>query len=145
MGKMTDKKEKAEKKIIDLASIDTVAGANKGFDVSIYHPGTLEDLGITITVLGKDSDLYRQKSTKMQQKRLDKLAKGGFRKKNMNIDGSDADAIRLLAECTTGWIGVIENKEEIPFSVDNAIDLYTKYPWMREQIDEAIADRSNFL
>ena len=41
---------------IDLASIDTVKGSNEGFDVNIYHPGTMVDLGITINVLGKDSD-----------------------------------------------------------------------------------------
>ena len=42
---------------MDLASIDTVKGANAGAEVKLYHPSTNEDIGITIRVLGKDSDV----------------------------------------------------------------------------------------
>ena len=45
-----------KKGTIDLATIDTVKGSNDGFDVRIYHPGTNEDLDITINVLGRHSD-----------------------------------------------------------------------------------------
>ena len=57
-----------KKGVIDLANIDTVKGANEGFDVQIYHPATNEDLGIVITVIGKDSDEF-QKITREQTKR----------------------------------------------------------------------------
>lgn len=132
--------------MIDLATLDTVAGANKGFDVKIYHPGTLADLGITITVLGKDSDEFQKISRRQQKKRLDRISKGGFRgATSLSSEETEKDGIELLAACTTGWTGVVIKGEDVPFSIDNAVDLYSKFPWIKEQVDTAIGDRANFL
>lgn len=131
---------------IDLSSLDTVAGANKGFDVKIYHPGTLADLGITITVLGKDSDEFLKVSRKQQKKRIDRLQKGGFRGiSGLSAEETEKDGIELLASCTMGWIGVVLEGEDLPFSHENAVEVYTRFPWIKEQVDTAIGDRSNFL
>jgi len=134
-------------KQIDLASIDTVKGSNEGFDVSIYHPGTLADLGIIINVLGKDSDEFQKVSRAQQKKRMAKMTKGGFRAQSMTPppEEIEADGLDLLARCTKSWSGVIVDGKEIAFSLDAAKTVYTRFPWMKEQVDTAIGDRAIFI
>ena len=134
-----------KKKVIDLATIDTVKGSNEGFDVRIYHPGTNEDLDITISVLGKDSDAFQKISRAQNKKRLAKMQKGGFRTTAAPLEEIESDGIDLLASCTTGWAGINVNGKEIEFSKDNALMIYEGYPWIREQVDTAIGDRANFI
>lgn len=134
-------------KITDLSTIDTVKGANEGFDVRIYHPGTNEDLDIIINVLGKDSDEFVKVSRAQNKKRLAKMTKGGFRSANMTPppEEIESDGVALLAACTKSWSGVIIEGKEIPFTTDAAIALYERFPWIKEQVDTAIGDRANFI
>jgi hypothetical protein len=135
-----------KKKGIDLSSIDTVKGANEGFDVQIYHPGTNEDLGVTINILGKDSDEFLKVSRAQSKKRMAKMTKGGgFRNVQIPIEEVERDGLELLAACTKSWSGVIENGKVIECNKDNAIDLYERYPWVKEQVDTAMGDRANFI
>lgn len=135
-----------KKGTVDLAAIDTVKGSNEGFDVQIYHPGTNEDLGITINVLGKDSDEFQKVSRAQSKKRLAKMQKGGFRTtQQAPIEEIEADGIALLAACTRGWSGIVIEEKPIPFSTDNAVMVYERFPWIKEQVDVAIGDRANFI
>ena len=133
-------------KKVDLAAIDTVKGSNEGFNVRIFHPGTNEDLDISITVLGKDSDAFQKVSRAQNKKRMAKMQKGGFRNVSpVPIEEIEQDGIALLAACTTGWTGVIIEGKEVAFSTDNAVMVYERFPWIKEQIDVAIGDRANFI
>jgi len=134
------------KKVVDLAAIDTVKGSNEGFNVRIFHPGTNEDLDISITVLGKDSDAFQKVSRAQNKKRMAKMQKGGFRSITpAPLEEIEQDGITLLAACTTGWSGVIIEGKEIPFSTDNVVMVYERFPWIKEQVDTAIGDRANFI
>lgn len=133
-------------KEIDLSSIDTVKGSNEGFDVQIYHPGTNEDLGITIHVLGKDSDEFIKVSRAQSKKRLAKMTKSGFRNTSpVPVEEVEQDGIALLAACTKSWVGVIVEGKAVECSVENAKMIYERFPWIREQVDTAIGDRANFI
>ncbi len=131
-------------KVLDLAELDTTKAANAGFDVSLYHPATNADLGITIRVLGKDSDEFRRISNAQNKRRLDRMQRGGFRVSMPSPEEMEQNAIELLASCTVGWTGVVLEKKPLPFSKENAKMLYTRVPWIREQVDAAIGDRANF-
>ncbi len=131
---------------IDLSSIDTVKGSNEGFDVQIYHPGTNEDLGITIHVLGKDSDEFIKVSRAQSKKRLAKMTKGGFRNTStVPVEEIDQDAIALLAACTKSWKGVIVDGKAVECTPENVAMIYERFPWIKEQVDTAIGDRANFI
>lgn len=56
-----------------------------------------------------------------------------------------ADSIRLMAKATVGWDGVGIGEDETAFSFENAVRLYTKYPFIREQVDAFITERVNFF
>ncbi len=131
-------------KAIDLANLDTVKGANEGFSVSIYHPGTNDDLGIKITVLGKDADEFIKLSRAQLKKRRDKLVKSGFRS-DIPIEEIEQDDTRLLAAMTKAWEGVIIDGKPVECNTENAIMVYERWPWIREQVNVAIGDRANFI
>lgn len=142
-------KERVEK-TIDLAALDTVKGSNIGFEVSIYNPATNEDLGLFITVLGKDSDEFQKVSRSQQKRRMEKMSKGGFRNTNIPIESVEADGIQLLAAVTKSWRQgekqtVTVDGEELACTKENAVAVYERFPWIKEQIDAAVGDRANFI
>jgi len=148
---------------MDLAKLDTAKGANEGFEVELYNPSTNEDLGIKINLLGKDSDEFQRVSRAQSKKRLARLTKGGFRSNaTPPIEEIEQDNIELLASCTRGWRTLAKKDKEgkvvepekttltvsgneLAFSKENAVDIYTRFPWIREQVDTAIGDRANFI
>ena len=123
----------------DLAKLDTAKVAEEGAELRVAHPTTGEDLGITITLIGTDSKTFRDISKSRATASLKKKTR------EIDLDQNESDAVELLAKCTKGWSGITENGKEVAFSFDNAVQLYTKYLWLREQIDRFMADRSNFL
>ena len=123
----------------DLAKLDTAKVAEEGAELRVAHPTTGEDLGITITLIGTDSKTFRDISKSRATASLKKKTR------EIDLDQNESDAVELLAKCTKGWTGITENGKEVVFSFDNAVQLYTKYLWLREQIDRFMADRSNFL
>ena len=123
----------------DLAKLDTAKVAEEGAELFVAHPTTGEDLGITITLIGTDSKTFRDISKSRATASLKKKTR------EIDLDQNESDAVELLAKCTKGWTGITENGKEVAFSYDNAVQLYTKYLWLREQIDRFMADRANFL
>ena len=123
----------------DLAKLDTAKVAKEGAELRVAHPTTGEDLGIIITLIGTDSKTFRDISKSRATASLKKKTR------EIDLDQNESDAVDLLAKCTKAWSGITENGKEVAFSYDNAVQLYTKYLWLREQIDRFMADRSNFL
>lgn len=137
---------------MDLKELDTVTAANAGLEISLRHPATQEPIGMHITVMGRDSDAFREMQAQQNRGRLDRAVRAGSLKKGMLREQVDRDAIRLLAACTRSWRqdgvegGTLTvDGVEVECTAAAAEDLYTKYPWVREQVDEAVMDRANFL
>jgi hypothetical protein len=144
----------------DLSSLDVVTGANEGFELELYNPATQEDLGIFITVLGKDSTEFRKLQAEQNQRRLDRAGRAGNVSKMLSERQIRADGIELDAACTKSWRTVTPDADgetehsksvilvagtELECTKQNAIKLYTDFPWIKEQVDEAILDRANFM
>ena len=123
----------------DLAKLDTAKVAEEGAELRVAHPTTGEDLGITITLIGTDSKTFRDISKSRATASLKKKSR------EIDLDQNESESVELLAKCTKGWSCITESGVEVPFSYENAVKLYTKYLWLREQIDRFMADRSNFL
>lgn len=144
---------------MDLSKLNTVEGANQGFELRLCDPATNDDLDIYITVLGRDSDEYRTLSNTQQQKRISKMSRSGtFKAGAVSTQEFERDALELLAAVTKSWRQVVKegdqskelttltvNGEELVFSKANAMRLYKEYPWVKEQVDAAVVDRANFL
>jgi hypothetical protein len=111
--------------------------------VELLHPATMEKLGITIRVMGKDSDRFKEISNKQNRARMAKAQKS--RKLEIDPDELDDAVVNLLAACTLSWDGMILEGESLDFTKDNAVMVYSRFPWIREQVDIAINDRANFM
>lgn len=129
----------------DLSTLDTVSGANTGVEVELFNPATTDNLGIFVTVLGRDSKTFQKLQAKQNRNRMVKMEKaGGFKIGRLSAEELETDAIELLAACTKSWRGVKVDGVDLDCNAENAGMLYARFPWIREQIDAAINDRANF-
>lgn len=130
---------------MDLAKLDLTEHANNGATMDVMHPITGEQLldangfPVTVTLLGADSTKMRQEMSDRAKRQLAKKPQS-----IQTIDEAEKLSAELLATITVGWSGFVENGEAIECNRENAIRLYTKYSWLRQQIDAFTTDRANF-
>lgn len=142
-----------KKQDLDLSTIDTVAACNKGFEVELKHPATNEPLGLYWTVLGSESDAFREFIKETLNTRIRKEAMAKKRGKDLEIrtmDEAEAETIDLLTVCSLGWRSGDKptlkfSGEDLAFNVPNVRKVLQTLPWIRKQLDEAIGDLENFM
>lgn len=97
-----------------------------------------------IELYSSDSDIARRHQQAIQRRRL---AQRG-RTIRITPEELEAEAVEFLASLTAAWhlVGLRGDHIDVPFSVENARELYAAAPlaWLREQVDEYVADRGNF-
>lgn len=129
---------------MDLASLEP----DDGTTVHLRHPVSREPLesetgaSITIDVAGMDSDAFRVRQRAITNKRL-----AGTARKPLTAEQLEEERIGTLVACVTGWSNIELDGEVLTFSRENVRRLLSrpKMSWVRDQLDEAIADRGNFL
>lgn len=109
----------------------------------MLDPVTNEPVGVFITLAGADSAIHRKATATIAKRRLSNTK--GFRNRALDPEKFEAEGIEVLAACTLGWKGVVVDGAPLPCSRDNAIMLYTRFPWLREQVDQFVSDRSVYL
>jgi hypothetical protein len=127
---------------VELSLFDTKTKGNTGVAIELLSLQTGRKSGATITVHGRDSDVYVQ----CLEERARQLMERAERKEPaLTSDERIEMGCELLARNTIGWEGLTENGEPIPFSYSRAFALYKMYPAIRRQIDAAIEDDKNFV
>jgi len=124
---------------MDLTQFDVVSPANEGVWMNLEHPVTGEPLDVRIKLAGIDSDYYKKELRKQQNKKFKK----GFRK--LSAEELEADTIELLVACTLDWEGVELEGQALECNPENVRKIYKRFPWIKEQVDNFINDRANFL
>lgn len=172
---MTEQKKASLPNAIDLADLDTAKASDKGAEIELLHPTKQTPLGIFVTVLGKDSEVFKSQVKSDINAAVRKEAFAKRRGKNidpMTAEEAEEKAIELLVLCTLGWRSetyerdsndaivkdgdgkrkVLANEpsitlggEKLSFSVINAKRVYTDFVWFRRQVDDAIGDLENFI
>lgn len=138
----------AKAKAFDLGALDTIEACNKPAEIEIRHPVTGAPTGVFISVLGKDSDVYRGRVRSLADQALRNQAAG--KAPIENIDGLERKNIDALVAATVGWRSgdepVINLKgEELEFSAANARKVYEALLPVREQVAEALNNLGNFM
>ncbi len=111
--------------------------------VTIRNPSPGEDLlndngePMQVFVVGSDSAAFRRIKSDMFAKNR--------KAKNVSFDRAEAQSLEVLALATTDFKNIQLDGEALEYSKQAAIDLYRAYPWIKEQVDEAIVNRSDFL
>lgn len=122
-----------------LAQFDTVSSANSGAKLELTDANgaavlKADGTPVTITLLGKDSDVWVKAENAARNRRL---AQGPRMK--LTAEALESEAISALAKVTTAW-----DFDDKPCTYENAVALYTRYPLIREQVDLFVGDRANF-
>jgi hypothetical protein len=99
----------------------------------------------TITLAGRDSEIYRKISRDLANKRAEAARAAGSNDFQPSDEDLESEALDLLTALTIGWNGISANKEPFPFSVENARKLYERLPWLREEVDRFVGNRANFM
>ena len=129
---------------IDLAALDTRKGADVGFHLALRHPISNEPLGLWIHLLGADSEAYQEQLREFRRRRADALKRN--LRANLSAAEIEAEGLELLAAVTRGWSdNMTLEGEKLAFSPDAARKLYERFPWIREQADQGVHERANFL
>jgi hypothetical protein len=100
---------------------------------------------VTVTVLGPDSAKYRHHQNIALRKRIEDAAASGTGIANVDSEESLSQAINLMAAITTDWTFKNAANQPIPCTHEAAVALYTQFPSIRDQIDQKVSRRSNFL
>ena len=141
---MADKRKDAPGgKPFDLTSLDTSEAAETGAVLDVLHPTENTPLGIKITLAGADSDVYRKMVNKSVNKRVQRMKPG--QSLPFTAEEQEESGLNLLAACTLAWEGVVVEGETLPCNTENAKMVYRRFPWIKEQVDQFIGDRANFL
>lgn len=116
--------------------------------VELKHPVTedllLKDDGkaMTITVYAPHSSTYKAAIHEQTNKRIQKASKG--KKISFTAEELENTSLELLAKTTKDW-SIQLNGKSPKYSVGEAMDLYAKLPWLKQQVMDAQEDFSAFL
>jgi hypothetical protein len=116
--------------------------------VTVKHPLTEEPLlkddgkEMTITLYAPHSAQYKGVVHEQTNKRIQKASKG--KKITFTAEEIEAATLDLLAKTTKDW-NIQLNGKSPKFSASEAVDLYGKLPWLKQQLMEAQEDYSAFL
>ncbi len=131
---------------MDISSIGKTKDTS---DVTIYNPITQETLvndngtDMTITIYGPNSSQYKAVNHAQQNRRLQKAQRTNG-KMNLTAQEIESAAMDLLVKVTDSW-NITVNKE-CPDCVEAKVkDIYTEFPWIRDQVDAALNDAQAFL
>lgn len=124
----------------DLDQLDVVSRADEGAKCIIRDPLTGEDTPAYLILAGMDSTVYKQAQHKIANARINRKSTA-----RVTIEEIEAEQIGVLVECTLGWGGMVHKGVEMPFDRKSVRIAYEKFPTVREQAEQFISDRSNYL
>lgn len=134
--------------MIDLKNL-SVDPDNQTATLQVTHPVTFEPITddegnqVTIFLHGPDSAELKQVRRKWQNKQLNDSMKR--RKMNISAEQLESQALEILITATKDWQHLAFEGEELPCTPANVRKIYTSLPWLKDQVDEFINERSNFL
>lgn len=94
---------------------------------------------VTMTVLGTYSKTYRR----LSQAQRDRLIRQ--RRSSYTAEQQEKDDLALVSGCVTAWQGFKASGSPVPFSREAVIKVFTKFPFVLEQVKEEMGARENFI
>ena len=119
-----------------IADVDEV-------EVEIINPLTKKKTGLFITVLSRDSDVYKS-VTKQQGNQRFKSFGRKTSSPGLTVEELEEESLQLLVACTKSWRNMLYRGQEMEFTTANVRIIYENVPTIREQVDDAVHDRGNF-
>lgn len=132
-----------------LSDLDISATSESGAEMVVKHFATGEPLvgkcgPLAIVLAGRDSDRFMRVETEMRQYRLDRAERRNGAPVTPQQERDEQ--IEYLARMTIGWKGFgSDPAAPLPFSIENAREIYGRFAWLRDDAERFIVGRRNFL
>ena len=116
-------------------------------EVTLVHPNTGDTLKnddktpMTVTVHASHSKEYKAAMHEQTNKRL--KAMQGSKKADFKSEEIEEATLALLSKVTSSW-DITYGGEKPKLTVSKAKELYNEVFWIKEQIEEALADSLDF-
>lgn len=150
--------------LFDLSALDTITACNKPAEIEIKHPTTGAKTGVFVSIIGKDSDVYRGRVRAMADQTMRLAAIGKPNPNDASLDKAEAKSLEALVAATTGWrteepvrneAGEVTGQkssaviklsgERLDFNNENALRVYRAILPVREQVQAGVNDLGNFM
>ena len=118
-------------------------------DVVVKHPSTYEPLTnedgseMTITVYAPHSKEYKAAVHEQTNIRLKQMQSKGNKTNAITAEELEVASIKMLSKTTKAW-NITFGGEQPEFTVDAAKKLYQDVFWIKDQIEEAVAEAEVF-
>lgn len=134
---------------MDLSKYDTREKQDAGIWTNILDPGGYETI-MQVKVAGRDSRIIKRRQQELAKKRQNK--------KKITPAEEEQDSLETICHATLSWRMwddekqepakeeiVLDGEDKLPCTFDNVKKIFTKYPFIAEQIIDVIASREYFL
>ena len=126
--------------MFDFGTLTFGPRSDAGAAMDVLHPLTGEKVGPVMTVMGADSLVYQDELIKLRNK-LAGMPEPGARDTAI---GAVRNRARLAAAAVKSWTGVEFHGAVLPFTFDNAFDLFVTCPWLCDQVLAFRDNRGNY-
>ncbi len=133
---------------LDLASLKTSDGeASLPLPLELPNGETLagtDGQPVTLQIISVDDPRY----LKTQRRIIDEQLTKSKRKRGAQMNAAELarQNVRLVAAAVVGWSNnFVVSGEPFAYSAENAERMMEDWPFIREQVDEAINDRARFF
>ena len=126
---------------MDISELMTQGAHEEGAEVEIFHPEDRDkSMGVFFAVLGIDSMAFQSAEKKAYNKQVVTYRKSGELSEDQTIELEIAQIVAVV----TGWRGIENGTKDVPYSKEKCLELMTKSPWLRKQIERFVDERKNF-
>lgn len=128
--------------------LSTLSPTSDTITIVLKHPITGDPLTkddgkeMTVTVFAPHSREYKAAIYAQANKRILKAQKS--KKITMTAEEIEQSSLDLLVQ-TTKDFNLQMNGKTVKFSVAEAMEIYQKFPWIKDQVVEGQEDYTNFL
>jgi len=137
---MSSKSTQSPTNGLDLAVFDQMQKAQEeGIDVPIRGPDG-KDLGFSIKIAGPDSERQRRAIDTIRDERLQSMDPTPLTAEQIGHQN-----IRGIALATISWTPFKLDGMEPPCTENQAIALYKRFPFIREQVEAKAGSRASFI
>ena len=131
---------------MELSGLNLSAQADEGFDLQLVHPATHEKLDGVIRIRGDKSkavQAFARKRINEMQKR-ERMQKGKNQSTDLTMEELEEMAIESAVVRVISWKNITKDGVELPFTKENAAQVFKDYDWIRTQIMGASEELMNF-
>lgn len=125
---------------MELNDLLTQDAHEEGAECRILSPIDNKPTDFYIKVLGVDSMAFQKAQRKLRNDAVKALSED----REIGVEEEIRLEIENLAAITIGWRGLEVDGKDKPFTLENCIDIYTRAPNIRSQVDRFVSNRANF-